>query len=86
MSYYNENLRYYLSSQSDGLFRARLVDHPINAHLSSSIPQILNSEPNLLQTGKMYLSSNGQVEEYSGKLNQELQFRQWTSHRKTTEA
>jgi hypothetical protein len=83
---YDINVLQDITAQSNGLFRERLIDHPVNEHLIASIPSIPNSEPNLLQVGKMYLNSAGLVEEYSGTLNHELHFRQWTTQRITKTA
>jgi hypothetical protein len=83
---YDINFLQDITAQGTGLFRERLTDHPVNVHLTPSIPAILNSEPNFLQIGKMYLNKDGQVEEYSGKHNFELKFRQWTSQRRTKAA
>jgi len=81
---YDINFLQDITAQSTGLFRERLTDHPVNVCLTASIPSILNSEPNILQIGKMYLNADGQVEEYSGLLKGELQFRQWAPQQKSS--
>ena len=75
---YDINVLQDITAQSRGQYRERLVDHPVNTCLTASIPAILNSEPNILQMGKMYLNVHGQVEEFSGVHQQDLRFRQWT--------
>jgi hypothetical protein len=82
MNAYDINTLQDITAQSAGLYRERLVDHPINEYLISTLPPVPNDEPNLLQVGKMYLNTQGHVEEYSGKLKGQLHFRQWSSQSK----
>ena len=52
----------------------------------SSFPSIPNSEPNILQIGKLYLSRSSEIHEFCGWEGDTLYFREWKPRRNKTPA
>jgi hypothetical protein len=57
-------------------FRRWFVDHPVVPFLRT-FPPIPNGEPNILQIGKLYLSSSQEIHEFCGWEHDILYFREW---------